>query len=289
MKTLRQSLKSLTVCALVACGAVVSAQANSWTYSGNASSGTLTDTQDGWTLRASIAFVDGANRLTVTGYQTAPEGDSLTLDMTGEITGLPDGIKPEIYYIDSYYAFQNLKIVTLKLPNTLARLSGNAFSRLYVLETLEPLFPQGLIQMGGVENANQAANYMELLNPGLTEVGSFSGFAYQQVVDIYLGENVATFGNYSFDCISKQSYVNLYLTGAEVPTFGTGVCRNGSVRLYVPVWSTAWDAELEAKGTAIDPYYINLLQTAFRGRSRAGLPVQRFPCVSLCAAEHALC
>ena len=263
MKTLKQKIKSLLVCALVACGAVVSAQANSWTYSGNASSGTLTDTQDGWTLRASIAFVDGANRLTVTGYQTAPEGESLTLDMTGEITGLPDGIKPEIYFIDSYYAFQTLKIVTLKLPNTLARLSGNAFSRLYVLETLEPLFPQGLIQMGGVETGNQAANYMELLNPGLTSVGSFSGFAYQQVVDIYLGENVATFGDYSFDCINKQSYVNLYLTGSAVPTFGSGVCRGASVRLYVPVWSTAWDAELEAKGKAIDPYYINLYKQRF--------------------------
>ena len=157
MKTLRQSLKSLAVCALVACGAVVSAWA-SWTYDETAK--TVTD--GNWTFN-----VSGERDALVIGRATGT-GSTGLIDFTTGIEGGGAFGSVEKWWMwkDRYYpeaqvitevrfadSITNLgeqilrtcpNLTTVKLPANLISIGSGAFMGCSKLSSVTPMLPDTL-------------------------------------------------------------------------------------------------------------------------------------------------
>ena len=134
MKTIKESVRMLALCAAVCFAAESFA---GWTYDG---SKVLTD--GNWVLEATVKN----GQLTLSKFVSAT--DETTLDLNAAVVNAGD---PSVVYTivaTGNYTFENRKVVTVHLPDTLLNIGKAAFRGCTLLTTVVPLLPPNLTGIG---------------------------------------------------------------------------------------------------------------------------------------------
>ena len=238
MKTLRQSLKSLLVGALVACGAFCSAlAADKWYYTGSS----ITN-EDGW----AIAVGRTGTELYTNGngchqrHPALPDRDdnTYTLDLSLPIVDVGDTTKTYTFTCINYYFGNGMPAIgLLVVPETLktVNMNGGAAQTLPAKQVLPKDFTHDIVFTGnGVICGINGAYADELHLNGITSIGNCGlTFTHGGVERIFFYETFAHLGTTGF-ANSNVKY-DLYFRG-ELPQNidDTQHQPNGRALIHVP-------------------------------------------------------
>lgn len=206
----------------------------------------------GWKIAASKTTINGVEGYNIDGadaIKAAPKDENdayLTeLDLTGlKNTGL-DVISLGAHVFRSNGGLK-ITLTKLHLPETIIKITGNAFVTTSGIRDFEPHEFPDLISIGsqnGMPTALFADPVLKFTNPGFTTCPQQ---IWQAAGDkaYHFGYGLTAFGNYAFD---SSGATDIYLTGDAVPTTGTDWHRNTKVvRINVPIYSDDWNTYAEA-------------------------------------------
>ena len=249
MKTLRQSLKSLAVCALVACGAVVSAQAT-WHHVGS-----QLQSDSGWAIKVNTSE---AGPLTINNdcHVAHPEAPDY-IESNGTETYLLDLSEPiddgsYIVGTGAYSFRRNFPYLhKVVFPDTLKEIPGGAailFGSQSYLKEITPSFPVSLTSYGNrvFDIGTNIKQDLFFLNDAFASLPQ-QGLNGWKGTNVYFGVGMNQFGNYLFQ--NRGNPTRFYFFG-DYPTTYDGSftsqqgCSNDGLLLCYPKGNASWEAFL---------------------------------------------
>ena len=230
MKTLRQSLKSLTVCALVACGFAAGAWADEWASNWTFGDSKLTETdaegtpvEGGWVFNASgSASSISLGTVVTAGTKTELDFSSTAITYVGNSAAKGQGITalkfPSCLGKIDHYGFQGCtSLVSVDFggeESELYELGSAVFSGCSSLTTVTPLLPEGL---RALDNAFPGCPLEGDLRLGY---GASSDFTIAQscfdgchrLTSIDLGPKVTGMGHWAFRSTDNTTLTSVKMT-----------------------------------------------------------------------------